>query len=138
LKVLFDSNIYVSRILHGGLPAQVLKVATQAGLTLYVSETILEEVRDVLGRHGIRASLVGALVREIGRSARTVKIHRQKFWEVSLTKEDNYILEAAVAANADYLVRGVSEPGRGRADATQDCGRTDGGIPFRHHALQAA
>lgn len=106
MKVVFDTNIYVSRILHGGLPAQVLKISLQAGFTVYASNPILNEVREVLARYGVRAALIKSLLREIRSGTRVVGVEPARAWVASLTPKDNAILGTAVAANAHYLVTG--------------------------------
>ncbi len=106
MRVVFDTNVYVSQILHGGLPAQVLRAAVQARFSVCVSAQILSEVREVLLRHGVRASQVNAVVREINRLARTVTVQGDTQFADTLTAKDNQILATAVAANADYLVTG--------------------------------
>jgi putative PIN family toxin of toxin-antitoxin system len=106
VKLVFDTNVYVSSILHGGLPSQVFRIAIHAGFAVYVSAAITDEIRDVLQRHGVRSRLIATLLHEIRGNARPVKIQRGKRWVPSLTEADNHILATAVAANADYPVTG--------------------------------
>ena len=47
-KVVLDSNVYISGLVFGGLPAQILAAAVVGVFTLYVSETIREEVASTL------------------------------------------------------------------------------------------
>jgi uncharacterized protein len=106
VKVVFDTNVYVSSILTGGLPSQVLRIAMHAGFSICVSAAIVSEIHEVLRRQGVRSALVAALLREIKKNARLVKIPRDKQWAAGLTEKDNCILATAVMANADYLVTG--------------------------------
>lgn len=106
MKIVFDTNVYVSHILRGGLPSQAIQVAALCGFPICVSAEILTEVREVLERHGLPAGRAAAHLREIKRTARLVRVDPRRNWVATLTAKDNAILAAAVAANADYLVTG--------------------------------
>lgn len=106
LKVVFDTNIYISAILTPGTPREVLSLARQEKVELFISEYILGEISRILKEkfswldQDIRKSLtqmreIADLVFPIER-VDTIKIH----------PEDNFILDCALAARVNYLISG--------------------------------
>lgn len=107
LRLVLDTNIVVSAALKpDGLERTVLLLATRKPARLYVSETVLAEYRDVLGRPkiGIRKGLQQQLLELIRNHSYVVRPARRL--HVTPDAEDNKFLECADAARADYLVTG--------------------------------
>ena len=107
LRLVVDTNIIVSAALDpDGLPRAVLLLAITKPASLYVSEAVLAEYREVLARPElkIRKGPRQQLVQLIKSHSHTVKpwraIHAAK------DRDDNKFLECADAARADYLVTG--------------------------------
>lgn len=107
LRLVVDTNIIVSAALKpDGLQRTVLLLATTKPATLYVSDTILAEYREVLSRpelkirKGLRQQFL-ALIKSHSRSVAPAR-------PLQITKDpaDNKFLECADAARADYLVTG--------------------------------
>jgi putative PIN family toxin of toxin-antitoxin system len=103
-RVTADSNIYISALLFGGPPDDILKLAEQGEIHLSISGAILDEVSRVL-RDKFRLSpeeLQMALTRIEGM---TEKVNSTQ--TVDVVKEDptdNRILECAQAGKSEYLV----------------------------------
>jgi predicted nucleic acid-binding protein len=56
VKVVFDSNIYVSTLATpGGVADRAIRAATEAALEIFISRPILEEVLRVMARKFARA-----------------------------------------------------------------------------------
>jgi len=106
-RVVCDTNIYISAfIFPGGRADQVLELARQGFIELYISHFILGEFRRVLReKFGLGESRIEELVERIKQIATivqpriTISVIREK-------EDDNRILECAVAAQAHYLVTG--------------------------------
>ncbi len=110
MKVVFDTNIYISGFLFkGGIPSQLLELARDKKFQLFVSPEILEELRRVLKtKFELSLQEVDRLVRWIEEAATLV--YPQK--ELTLIKRclpDNRILECAAEAKANFLVTGDKE-----------------------------
>ena len=107
LRLVIDTNIVVSAALKpDGLQRTVLILALTKPATLYVTEAILAEYRDVLHRprfdisKGRRRQLL-QLIANRSRSVRPARIP-----QVTSDPDDKIFLECADAARADYLVTG--------------------------------
>lgn len=106
LKVVCDTNIYISAILFGGNPEKVLFLAGDKKIELIISPDILAELALVLkkkfGWNDWQISEVHAAIREIARvvtPGKTINI-------IKSDDCDNRILECALEAGADYIVSG--------------------------------
>jgi uncharacterized protein len=107
LRVVIDANVLVSAVIKpAGLQRTVLVLAVTKPSRLYVSPSILEEYREVLGRPElqIRKGLRQQLLQLI--KNRSYTMVPAKGVEVASDPDDNVFLECADAAGADYLVRG--------------------------------
>ncbi len=109
LKVVFDTNIYVSASMFpGGLPEELLKIAFSGGFLLGVSKEILEELSIVyLKKFHLSREAVNAQIKRILSNSELVEAI-EKVTVVRSDKSDNKILECAVAYKADVLVSGDS------------------------------
>jgi len=106
LKVVFDTNIYISAIIFGGPPGICLEAVQAGEIELYTSKAILLELTNKLRskfgypEEDIEEILVGL--------ARFVKVVEPKV-KINKIKEDpldNMVLEAAVEAKVDFIVSG--------------------------------
>ena len=107
LRLVIDTNIVVSAALKpAGLQRTVLLLAITKPATMYVSEAILAEYREVLGRPElkIRKGLQQQLLQLIRSRSHPVKPSRPL--QVAKDPDDNKFLECADVARADYLVTG--------------------------------
>ena len=105
MRVVFDTNVFISGLHFGGKPALILQMAARAECLLVTSEDILLEVEDVLlrkflwGTRNVATTLMGL---------RTLSEVIQPGIVISDCEDpdDNRILEAAVAGKAVYIVSG--------------------------------
>jgi uncharacterized protein len=104
IRVTADSNIYISALLFGGPPDDILKLAEQGEIHLSISNAILEETRRVLrDKFGLAPEELSMAVSRIEAAAEKVTPSRT----VDLVKEDpsdNRILECAEAGKSEYLI----------------------------------
>ncbi len=107
LRLVVDTNILVSAAIKPrGLQRTVVLLATTKPATLYVSEEILAEYREVLARpelkipRGLRQQLL-QLIR-----SRSHLVKPSHTLQMTKDSDDNKFLECADAARADYLVTG--------------------------------
>lgn len=106
VRVVPDSNVYVSALNFGGVADEVLALGRRHVIALFISASILEEVEGVLLRKfkwsSTRARRAGALIRAF---AETV-VPRESVAVVTADEADNRILECAAAAKAHLIVTG--------------------------------
>ena len=106
IRVVADTNVYVSAIVFGGVCEEVLALARADLVALYVSPHILRELRDVLGgTFEWPPSHVREALAEIRALASVVRPARTLAGIIS-HEADHRILGCAVLARADFLVTG--------------------------------
>lgn len=111
LKAVLDVNVWVSALLWGGKPAEIVKVAEQGKVRLVASEEIVREISQLLNYPKLRRiyeaeemsheKLIEAVLKvvqfvEVTRPVRVVLEH----------PADDKFLECALEAKADYVVSG--------------------------------
>ncbi len=106
MRVVLDTNVYISAILFGGECEEILKIASQGLFDIVVSNKILEEIRSVLrGKFRWTDKQVAEAIKYIKEIASIVNTEIS----LSLVKEDpsdNKIIECAVVSKATYIVTG--------------------------------
>lgn len=105
LKIVCDTNIYISAILFGGTCEKILELARQRQIIIYVSTPILTETLNVLKRKGMSKNQLEKTLTDL--STLTISINtKTRLFIVKNPDADNRILECAIAAKADFLISG--------------------------------
>ena len=112
MRAVLDTNVIVSAVLSAGSPPDsVLRAWRKEAFQLVSSAPLLRELETVLkrdhiaGRLGWSPSERRAFVTDLGQRA-IVVIPERRLEAVLADPSDNRVLEAAVAAQADYVVSG--------------------------------
>lgn len=106
LRVVLDSNVYLSAILFGGVPEAILAEARRGAIGLAVSNPILDEVTRVLHRKfGWSRDQARQARREIA-SLATLVAPLERVTVITEDEPDNRVLECALAAAAQAIVTG--------------------------------
>lgn len=104
VRVTADSNIYISALLFGGPPDDILTLARDGKIHLVISDDIIKEVSRVLGeKFGWTSRAVDLAIARIGDFTEKVTPTQH----VDVVKEDptdNRILECAQEGRSEYLV----------------------------------
>src|SRR3989344_4440628 len=108
IRVVLDTNIYVSSVFWLGKPHQIVELAIDRKIQVFTSPQILEELervlkRDFLEDHDFIESQIALILEysKIVKPANTIQAIKDD-------PDDNKIIECAVTANADYIVTGDS------------------------------
>ncbi len=106
-KVLIDTNVFISAIAFGGTPRQVINAVITGKAVNYISNEILDELTEVLGRpkFAYGKSVIRSIISEIEQ----ISILFNGYTEIDLVKQDckdNHVLACAIEAKVDYLVTG--------------------------------
>ncbi|GAB4359661.1 MAG: putative toxin-antitoxin system toxin component, PIN family [Bryobacter sp.] len=107
MRVVLDTNVLISAVWKpGGLEAQVVEHAWRGSFSLAVSEAVMAEYAEVLGRKKFAQKQVA-----IQQLWQKLQKHAEMFQtadtlHISKDKDDNRMLECALAAQAAYLVTG--------------------------------
>ncbi len=109
LRIVLDTNVYVSATLSSGKPYRVLRAVEKGDAELYISPFIFDEIEDVLGRDKIPFDdeRVERFVDNII-SISTVVSPDDVPGAIENDPSDNRILACATEAEADYVVSGDS------------------------------
>jgi putative PIN family toxin of toxin-antitoxin system len=108
LRVVADTNIYISALNFGGVPDQVFTLAKRGRIEIFASKPILDEIEGVLKRkfQWPPAKVHGALrsIREFVKEVRP----NERVTVIKKDEPDNRILECALAAEATIVISGDS------------------------------
>jgi len=106
LKLVIDTNIYISAILFGGKPEKIRKLSKEKKIELLVSEAIIAEVAEVLRKKfNWESWQISQTINEIRETA-TLVIPYQTISVIKKDEDDNRILECAVEGKAQYIISG--------------------------------
>ena len=105
MRVVFDTNVYVSALVFGGVPRQAITLVLERQ-QLVVSPALLHELTTVFARkfhtfqpdHRALAVIIEEASLEVETGALSLTVCRDP--------KDNMILETAVLGSADYVVTG--------------------------------
>jgi len=108
VRVVLDTNIFVSGIFWGGVPNQILESWVSEKFELLLSEEILKEYERVLYKisKGKKDQLVNQWLLFIAENSLIVNV--KKRFKLSIDPDDDKFIECAVAGNAKYIVSGDS------------------------------
>jgi putative PIN family toxin of toxin-antitoxin system len=110
-RVVFDCNVFVQGIANRRSAARAaMRLFFDGEISLFVSEAILREVRDVLAREELRRKLpaikdrlVNALFLKLeGRAILTTNVPEE--YQYDRDPDDEKYLNLAIVSNASYLV----------------------------------
>jgi putative PIN family toxin of toxin-antitoxin system len=110
-RVVFDCNVFVQGIANRNSPARkALRLFFDGAISLFVSEAILREVRNVLSRPEVRRQLPGINDRTV--NAFFTKLEAKAILITNVAEEyryerdsdDEMYINLAIVANASYLV----------------------------------
>lgn len=107
MKIVLDTNLFISSFFWGGNPKKVLERVIEGKDELFFTNEILEEIENVMTRpkfHATKESIDYYIksIEEIGNKIILGK--RIKNGSRDLT--DNKFIECGLAANVDYIVSG--------------------------------
>lgn len=111
LKAVLDSNVWVSALLWGGKPAEIVKAAEQGKVRLVASEEILREISQVLNYPKLRKVYEAEemsheeLIEAVLKVVQFVQVTRRVKVVLEHPADDKF-LECALEAKADYVVSG--------------------------------
>jgi putative PIN family toxin of toxin-antitoxin system len=104
--VVLDTNVYISAVLFGGKPEEIIKRSREGELNLVISEAILKEIAEILRRKfNWQNWQISETLDEI-RGLATMVVPRKVISVIKEDAADNRILECALEGKADYIVSG--------------------------------
>jgi putative PIN family toxin of toxin-antitoxin system len=107
IKAVLDTNVVISAIVFGGKPRRVLNLAIEGKISLFFSEPMFEEIREILGSCKFRFTEPQLLAVEHELEAISDTVYPDK--NIKVVKDDpddDVLIECVLAADADYIVSG--------------------------------
>ena len=111
MKIVIDVNVWVSGLLWGGTPDQVLRLVRQKQVASYVSPALIKELKTTLAKSKFRSKMsrqnqtAAKLIVVAVTISQSVEIKEMTLAGLRDPK-DAKILATAIAAQADVLVTG--------------------------------
>jgi putative PIN family toxin of toxin-antitoxin system len=106
LKVVIDTNVYISAIFWGGNPRKVIDLGRDGKVEFYTSEDIVKEIMTVLlKKFKLNFNDVERILLDFLSFTLLVK-PTQSIRVISEDPEDDKFIECAISCNADYIVSG--------------------------------
>lgn len=111
MKVVLDVNVWISALLWGGLPAQLLSLSLQHKLTIFVSKSLLIELETTLKRDKFKKQLekrncsvehLMVVTQGFSEKCPTISLNVPNLRDV----KDNHIIATAISAGAEVLITG--------------------------------
>jgi len=105
-KAVFDTNVYLSAILFGSKPRQLLLLALRGKFSLIISPAILLEIAQKLAtKFRWSEERIQVVIKAIADIAQIVN-PKEKVLVVKDDPSDNKIIEAALAGGAKFIITG--------------------------------
>ncbi len=111
LKAVLDTNVWVSALLWGGKPAEIIKAAEQSKIYIVISEEIVNEISQVLNYSKLKQiyQIEGLnheeLIEAVLKIVHFVKV--TKHVKIVLKHPaDNKFIDCALEAKANYIISG--------------------------------
>jgi putative PIN family toxin of toxin-antitoxin system len=115
MRIVADTNVVISGLLWHGNERQVLNAARDNIIELCTSSDLLEELAEVLARPKFHERLLKRgvdlhlLVDGFGDLATTVVVTEVSSKQISRDKDDDVVLECAMAGECEAIVTGDSD-----------------------------
>lgn len=106
-RVVLDSNVFISAIVFGGKPRDILSLAISGKVKLALSGDILDEIRAVLTGKKFRypARVLYSIEKEIVAISEIVD-PKEEIQAIPRDPADNKVLACAVEAKSNYIISG--------------------------------
>ena len=111
MRVVLDTNVWLSGLLWGGVPAQILQLIEQGQLEAIASEEILTELRQTLDRPKLQKRLnqlgiaTNAIILAVGQIVTIVSTEPIQIDNLRDPK-DAIIIAAAIAGEVEFIISG--------------------------------
>ena len=107
MKLVLDTNIFISAFYWGGIPQLVIDRIIEGLDQLFISNKILGEIADVMARPKFKtgAETIDRYIKTIERTGK--KIYTTgKTIDICRDKDDNDKIECGIKANVDFIITG--------------------------------
>jgi len=106
IRVVLDTNVYISALMFGGLPGSLLDLALLQSFLTVISPALLDEFDEKLRFKFQMSAEDAAIIRAKLESIAEIVKPDMVLDVIEDDPDDNRVLECAVKGNADYIVTG--------------------------------
>lgn len=106
IRVVFDTNVYISALMFGGLPGSLLDLAFLQSFLVVISPALLAELDEKLRLKFEVAAEDAAIIRAKLESIAEIVRPDMVLHVIADDPDDNRVLECAIHGGADYIVTG--------------------------------
>lgn len=106
IKVVLDTNIYISAILFGGKPELLIRLARERAIDIFISDNILNELNRIFkNKFGWNNEQIYFLNESLNKITHFV-FPTEEINIITVHHSDNCILKCAIEAKANYIISG--------------------------------
>ena len=106
IRVVLDTNVYISALMFGGLPGSLLDLALLQSFLPIISPALLDELDEKLRLKFAIGAEDAAIVRAKLENVAEIVKPDTALHVIEDDPDDNRVLECAVKGNTDYIVTG--------------------------------
>ncbi len=106
IRVVFDTNVYISALMFGGLPGSLLDLAFLHSFTLVISPALMGELDEKLRSKFEVSDEDAAIIRAKLEGNAEIVMPDMVLDVIEDDPDDNRVLECAVKGSANYIVTG--------------------------------
>lgn len=106
LRVVVDTNVYISAIFWGGKPRHVIDLGRDGKIQIFTSEDIEQEILDkLMTKFGLNSDDAGRLMADFSTFTKPLRVSR-RIHMVKDDPDDDKFIECAVECGAEFIVLG--------------------------------
>jgi len=106
LKVVFDTNVWLSGLIFGGKPGQLIKSFGDDAFLIFISEELLSELRrKITQKFPLYIPTLNLLEMSLRKDTELVKLGSQTV-TICRDPDDNKVIETALIGDCQYVVSG--------------------------------
>ncbi len=106
-KAVIDTNVIVSGMVFGGIPAEIMRRASSQDIKMITCEQLLIELGEVLRRPKLRLSEEDTCtILDLIRDFSSIVLIAGPCPKIALDPDDDIVLECAKSSLAEYIITG--------------------------------
>jgi putative PIN family toxin of toxin-antitoxin system len=106
LRVVVDTNVYISAIFWGGKPRHVIDLGRDGKIQIFTSEDIEQEILDkLMTKFGLNSDEAGRVMADFSTFTKPIRVSR-RIHVVKDDPDDDKFIECAVECNAEFIISG--------------------------------
>ena len=106
LRVVVDTNVYISAIFWGGKPRHVIDLGRDGKIQIFTSEDIEQEILDkLMTKFGLNSEEAGRVMADFSTFTKPIRIS-SRINVVKDDPDDDKFIECAMECDAEFIISG--------------------------------